>query len=65
MFIKRYQQPAKNPLTTPWTAHQIITGPDVFFHLYDVDGDGNEELLAAQFFTPGFILYYKPKGISY
>lgn len=36
--------------TVSWDERVLATGPDVFFEAEDLDGDGVEELIAAQFF---------------
>lgn len=46
-----YEQPKENPLDGNWPEHDLISGPDFFFALYDIDGDGNDEVIATQFFT--------------
>jgi len=36
----------------------LLDGPDIFFTLYDFDGDGQEEILATQFFSSKTVLYW-------
>lgn len=36
----------------------IVSGPDAFFQAKDLDGDGVEELVAAQFFSKKLMLYW-------
>jgi len=50
----------KNPgtLTTTWKEKIITTGPDVNFQFKDLNGDGTDEIIATQFFTKKFMLYY-------
>ncbi|MBM3274917.1 MAG: VCBS repeat-containing protein [Candidatus Sericytochromatia bacterium] len=59
-----YEQPDADPLGRPWTEHVMATGPDVHFHPADLDGDGREEILAAQFFSRKLSLFW-PAGASY
>lgn len=42
----------EQPLDTEasWTEHLIVKGPDVNFLIEDLDGDGNIEILATEFF---------------
>jgi len=51
------KQPTSNPLGSTWTSTKIIDGPDVFFIIEDIDGDGQLDLLASQFFTSKLVLY--------
>jgi len=62
IIICRYEQPKTNPLGLSWTPHQLVEGPDFFIQLYDIDGDGNEELLSGEFFGEKIVIYYKPEG---
>ncbi len=50
----------KNPgtLNTTWKESIITAGPDVNFQFKDLNGDGTEEIIATQFFTKKFMLYY-------
>lgn len=51
--------PQPNPFAAPWEEIVLVEGPDVFFVMYDVDGDGMDEVLAAQFFEyPGLWMYW-------
>lgn len=42
-----------------WEEQVLFTGPDVWFVVYDVDGDGKMEIIATQFFTKtvGLVMY--------
>jgi hypothetical protein len=52
------KQPTSNPMGQPWKQTTIMeNGPDVFFSIEDVDGDGKLDLLAPQFFTSKIVLY--------
>lgn len=43
------EQPADNVLAGPWKEHVLTEGPDVYFVLEDLDGDGSEEIIATEF----------------
>lgn len=45
-------------LSTQLQEKIIVTGPDAFFQAKDIDGDGVEELVAAQFFSKKLMLYW-------
>jgi hypothetical protein len=54
------EQPATNPLGV-WKEHVLLSGntaPDVNFRLRDLDGDGEPEILAAQFFSKRLVVYW-------
>jgi hypothetical protein len=56
------EQPASWDHATPWTEHVMAQGPDVHFEMVDLDGDGEEEIVAAQFFTRKLTLFWKTPG---
>jgi hypothetical protein len=41
----------------PWTEHVITKGPDVSFTLLDVNQDGQQEIIAAEFFSEKLTMY--------
>lgn len=51
------KQPALS--TDEWKETVLFQGPDVWFILHDVDGDGRQEIIATQFFvkTVGLVMY--------
>ena len=50
----------QNPGTPegPWPERVIMEGPDVFFRIADLDGDGRDEIVATQFFTERLTLLW-------
>lgn len=52
------EQPTENPMTSSWQEHVLTSGPGVAFIFEDLNGDGSDEVVAAQFFEePGLFLY--------
>eukprot|EP00041_Stephanoeca_diplocostata_P010701 m.170260 g.170260 ORF g.170260 m.170260 type:complete len:303 (+) comp18262_c0_seq2:57-965(+) len=57
------EQPAVNAMTSTWPEHVLTSGPGVAFIFEDLNGDGSDEVVAAQFFEePGLYLYTCPEG---
>ncbi|MBF0443248.1 MAG: VCBS repeat-containing protein [Oligoflexales bacterium] len=52
------EQP-KDSRQVPWREHVITKGPDVNFVYEDIDGDGANEIIAAQFFTKRLAILWK------
>lgn len=52
------EQP-ENPTSGPWQEHVIASGPDVYFDLHDFDRDGQEEIVATEFFAKRLSIYWK------
>ena len=48
--------------TGPWTESFLHDGPDVFFRLSDLDGDGILEIVATQFFSEKLALLWNDVG---
>ena len=46
----------------PWQETVIGKGPDVHFRLADLDQDGKEEILAGEFFTKRFSVWWREGG---
>eukprot|EP01137_Pigoraptor_chileana_P036707 Opistho-2@32739 len=57
-LIAWLENPGSEPAAGPWKEHVIENGPDVFFSLTDVDGDGRLEIIAAQFFSSKITISY-------
>lgn len=53
------EQPAEGLSRVPWTEHPMASGPDVHFRLVDLDGDGREEVIAAEFFSRRLAVYWQ------
>ena len=58
--LYRYEQPSSDPLSQQWTPHQLVDGPDFFIQVIELDGQ--EVIVAAEFFASRLVLYYKPSG---
>eukprot|EP01125_Pyxidicula_operculata_P017183 TRINITY_DN6000_c0_g1_i1.p1 TRINITY_DN6000_c0_g1~~TRINITY_DN6000_c0_g1_i1.p1 ORF type:complete len:444 (-),score=111.92 TRINITY_DN6000_c0_g1_i1:32-1363(-) len=52
------EQPPNGLQTAPWPEHHIVGGPDVFFELFDTNGDNVPEIFAAQYFSQQLTVYY-------
>lgn len=52
------KQPA-DPLNGEWTEHVIAQGPDVYFDVADLNGDGEDEIVVSQFFSKKLSVYWK------
>ncbi len=57
------KQPA-DPLNGEWTENIIAQGPDVYFDAADLNGDGQDEIVVAQFFSKKLSVYWK-NGAKY
>lgn len=51
------EQPASNALGGYWQEHVLTEGPDVYFALEDLDGDGIEEIIATEFNAKRLTMY--------
>lgn len=58
------EQPKAAPFQEAWKEHPIVAGPDVFFLMDDLDGDGSEEIIATEFFSKRLTLHWR-EGNSY
>ena len=49
----------RNPgsLSQPWVQQELFSGPDVFFRLFDLHGDGHMAIVAAEFFSSKLSLF--------
>ncbi|MBM3267615.1 MAG: VCBS repeat-containing protein [Candidatus Sericytochromatia bacterium] len=56
-----FRQPA-DPMRDSWPERVLAEGPDVHFALADLDADGQEELLATQFFGRRLSLHWPAGG---
>jgi len=53
------KQPAINATNgSPWVETVVVAGPDVDFIMEDLDGDGQKEVIAAQFFSAPQLAVY-------
>jgi hypothetical protein len=54
----------ENPgsLKGKWNEHVLVSGPDVYFRLVDLDSDGNDEILATEFFAKRLTLHWFESG---
>jgi hypothetical protein len=54
----------ENPgsLKGKWNEHVLVSGPDVYFRLVDLDNDGNDEILATEFFAKRLTLHWFEAG---
>ena len=52
------EQPV-NHLEQPWEEHFIGNGPDVYFRLIDIDQDGSQEIIAAEFFEKKLTVFWR------
>jgi hypothetical protein len=48
--------------TFTWALHDLMSGPDVFFRMADLDGDGAEEVVAAEFFSGRISIWRRDPG---
>lgn len=57
----------ENPgsLDGQWKEHVIGQGPDVNFRLYDIDGDGKEELIATEYFGKKLSVWWRETNGSW
>ena len=53
-----FENPGSKPFKGAWKEHHMANGPDIFYTLFDIDGDGREEIIAAQFFTQRLVCYW-------
>lgn len=51
-----------DPQSTPWPMALLASGPDVHFRIGDVDGNGTDDVLAAEFFTRRLTLLQSGAG---
>jgi hypothetical protein len=45
-----------------WEEHHLVQGPDVHFKMVDLNGDGNKEILATQFFSKTVSLFWQDEN---
>ena len=53
------EQPSVNPDSSVWTEHEIAAGPDVNFQVVDLNGNGQEEIVATEFFAQKLSLHWQ------
>ncbi|MCG8538969.1 MAG: VCBS repeat-containing protein [Clostridia bacterium] len=53
------EQPQTDPLSNKWEEHIITEGPEIYFELIDLDGDGTDEIIAAESFQEKLCVYWK------
>lgn len=52
-----YRNPGQLKADDPWELHVLLDGPDVFFRIADLNGDGKPEIVAAEFFSLKLVVY--------
>jgi hypothetical protein len=52
-----YRNPGQLKAGDPWELHVLLEGPDVFFRIADLNGDGKPEIVAAEFFSEKLVVY--------
>jgi len=58
------EQPATSALSSTWKEHMMAQGPDVHFRMEDLDADGAQEIVTADFFSKRLSLWWK-EGDTY
>lgn len=52
------EQPKDGALNKKWKAHTIFEGPDLAFEMYDIDNDGQAEIIATESFKKRLRCYW-------
>jgi hypothetical protein len=56
------EHPTTDPFGGAWKMRMLVKGPDVFFCIHDLDGDGRPEIIAMEFFREQLVVYTFPDG---
>lgn len=58
------EQPRENK-EKPWEEHIIASGPDVYFEMIDLDHDGSQEIIAAEFFSKKLSVHWRENDATW